>query len=84
MRQHEEKSQSSPNTPPLPGWYLPPVATRKAELESFDFVDGLVIRGGIDVMVLNGVNLDGGLCSSWVESALNHSKSGSGYENRFG
>lgn len=55
--------------PPPPGWYLPPVAARKAELESFDFVEGLVIRGGIDVMVLNGMSLHGGLCSSWVESA---------------
>ena len=55
--------------PPPPGWYLPPVAARKAELESFDFVEGLVIRGGIDAMVLNGRSLHGGLASSWVESA---------------
>lgn len=55
--------------PPPPGWYLPPVAARQAELESFDFVEGLVIRGGIDVMVLNGMSLHGGLASSWVESA---------------
>lgn len=55
--------------PPPPGWYLPRVATRKAELESFDFVEGLVIRGGTDVMVLNGMSLHGGMCSSWVESS---------------
>jgi hypothetical protein len=55
--------------PPPPGWYLPAVAGRKAELESFDFVEGLVIRGGIDVMVLNGMSVHGGLASSWVESA---------------
>lgn len=55
--------------PPPPGWYLPRVAARKAELESFDFVEGLVIRGGTDVMVLNGMSLHGGLCSSWVESS---------------
>lgn len=55
--------------PPPPGWYLPRAADRKAELESFDFVEGLVIRGGIDAMVLNGVSLHGGLCSSWVESS---------------
>jgi transposase len=55
--------------PPPPGWYLPPVAARKAELESFDFVEGLVIRGGTDVMVFNGMSLHGGLCSSWVDSS---------------
>lgn len=56
-------------TPPPSGWYLPRVAARKAELESFDFVEGLVIRGGTDVMVLNGITLHGGMCSSWIESS---------------
>jgi hypothetical protein len=55
--------------PPPSGWYLPRVAARKAELESFDFVEGLVIRGGIDVMVLNGMTIHGGMCSSWVKSS---------------
>ena len=55
--------------PPHPGWYLPRVATRKVELESFDFVEGLVIRGGTDVVVLNGMSLHGGLCSSCVQSS---------------
>lgn len=55
--------------PPPAGWYLPPLACRRAELESFDFVEGLVIRGGIDVMILNGISLHGGLCSSWVASS---------------
>lgn len=55
--------------PPPPGWYLPRVAARKAELESFDFVEGLVICGGTDVMVLNGMSLHGGLCSSWIQSS---------------
>lgn len=56
-------------TPPPSGWYLPRVAARKAEVESFDFVEGLVIRGGTDVMVLNGITLHGGMCSSWIESS---------------
>jgi hypothetical protein len=38
-------------------------------LESFDFVEGLVIRGGTDVVVLNGMSLHGGLCSSCVQSS---------------
>ena len=54
--------------PPPQGWYLPRVAARKAELDSFDFVEGLVIRGGTEVMVLNGISLHGGLCGSWVRS----------------
>jgi transposase len=52
--------------PPPKGWYLPRVAAAQAELDSFDFVEGLVIRGGTDVMVLNTVSLHGGLCGSWV------------------
>lgn len=55
--------------PPPVGWYLPLLATRQAELESFDFIEGLVIRGGIDIMVLNAISLHGGLCSSWVASS---------------
>ncbi len=54
--------------PPPKGWYLPQVASQKAELDSFDFVEGLVIRGGTEVMVLNGISLHGGLCGSWVRS----------------
>lgn len=59
---------------PVLGWYLPSVASRKAELDSFDFVDGLVIRGGQDVMVMNGVSLHGGLVCSFVESAWTSKK----------
>ncbi|HEX4610470.1 MAG TPA: hypothetical protein VH092_19935 [Urbifossiella sp.] len=45
------------------------MAARKAELESFDFVEGLVIRGGTEVMVLNAVTVHGGYCSTWVGSS---------------
>jgi hypothetical protein len=55
--------------PPPKGWYLPRVAATKAELDSFDFVEGLVIRGGTEVMVFNTVSLHGGLCGSWIRSA---------------
>jgi transposase len=51
--------------PPPRGWYLPEVATAKAELDSFDIVEGLVIRDGPQVEVLNGVSLHGGLVVSW-------------------
>jgi hypothetical protein len=50
--------------PPTPGWYLPEVARRDRELDSFDLVEGLVIRSGPQVEVLNGVSLHGGLVAS--------------------
>lgn len=50
---------------PPPGWYLPDVASGRAELDSFDFVEGLVIEKGPHVEVLNGVSLHGGLIGSW-------------------
>jgi transposase-like protein len=50
--------------PPPKGWYLPAVAAGTAELDSFDAVEGLVIRGGTDVEVFNGISLHGGLVLS--------------------
>lgn len=55
--------------PPPRGWYLPDVAARRAELDSFDLVEGLVIKGGTHVEVLNGISLHSGLCGSWVRSS---------------
>jgi putative transposase len=55
--------------PPPRGWYLPPVAQRRAELDSFDLVEGLVIKTGPRVEVLNGVSLHGGLVVSWPYAA---------------
>jgi hypothetical protein len=53
-------------TPPPPrGWYLPRLARRRVELDSWDAVEGLVIRGGQDVEVLNVISVHGGLCGSW-------------------
>ena len=50
---------------PPRGWYLPDVREGKAELDSFDVVEGLVIRGGVHVDVLNGISLHGSLPVSW-------------------
>jgi transposase len=55
--------------PPPRGWYLPAVAAGKAELDSFDIVEGLVIKDGPEVEVLNGVSLHGGLVVSWPTGA---------------
>jgi hypothetical protein len=39
-------------------------------MDQFDAVVGLVIRGGIDVEVLNGVSIHGGLVASWPEPSV--------------
>jgi transposase len=55
---------------PRPGWYLPRVADRQAELDSFDGVEGLVIAGGQRVEVFNAISLLGGLPGSWPHPVL--------------
>jgi transposase-like protein len=55
--------------PPPRGWYLPEVAEGRAELDSFDVVEGLVIKDGPQVEVLNGISLHGGLAASWPMTA---------------
>jgi putative transposase len=55
--------------PPPVGWYLPDLAKGRAELDSFDLVEGLVIQDGPHVEVLNGVSLHGGLVVSWPREA---------------
>jgi hypothetical protein len=45
------------------------VAGARAELDSFDIVEGLVIKDGPQVEVLNGVSLHGGLVASWPTAA---------------
>jgi len=52
--------------PPPKGWYLPELRERRAELDSFDFVEGLVLPDGSWVEVLNGMSLHGGLSMSCV------------------
>ena len=49
---------------PPAGWYLPDLAARRAELDSSDIVEGLVIKGGTQVEVLNATSLHGGLVAS--------------------
>lgn len=56
---------------PQPGWYVPEVAGGKSELDSFDVIEALVIRGGADVEILTAISLHGGLCQVWpVEVVL--------------
>ena len=62
-------------SPPPPGWYLPDLEARKVELDSFDIVEGLVIRAAAGkrptgVEVFNGISLRGGLMCSWPRSGI--------------
>jgi hypothetical protein len=50
---------------PPRGWYVPEVARHRAELDTFDFVQGLVIQGGFDVEVLTSTALHSGLIGAW-------------------
>jgi len=51
--------------PPPRGWHLPDVAAGRAELDSFDAIEGLKIQGGPVVEVLNGISLHGRLADCW-------------------
>jgi putative transposase len=55
--------------PPPPGWHLPEVASKRRELDSFAVVEGLVIKGGPQIEVLNGIARHGGLPASWPMEA---------------
>jgi hypothetical protein len=56
--------------PPPAGWYLPEVAAGRAELDSFDIVEGLALEGGLRVEVLNAVSLRGGLPGAWPQQLV--------------
>jgi len=47
-----DRHQRTRRPPPPNGWYLPPVAAAKAELDCIDIVEGLVIKDGPHVEVL--------------------------------
>ena len=56
--------------PPPPGWYLPEVRRRHAELDSFDVIDGLNLRGGIALDIFTAISLHGGLVGAWPTGGL--------------
>lgn len=51
--------------PPPVGWFLPAGAAGPPEVDCFDVIEGLVIKGGIHVEVLTGLALRGGLPAAW-------------------
>jgi len=50
---------------PPAGWYLPDLAAARAELDSFDFVEGLAFRGGSHFDALTAISLWGSLSGAW-------------------
>ena len=56
--------------PPPRGWYLPDLAAENVELDSFDTIEGLAIRGGPHLTVFTGVSLHGGLVAAWPERSV--------------
>lgn len=55
---------------PPSGWYLPELAEGGLELDTFDFVEDLAIRGGPSIAVLNGISLYGSLAAAWPQTAF--------------
>lgn len=55
---------------PPPGWYLPDVRRRTVELDSFDVIDGLNLKGGIALDILNAISLHGGLVATWPTTGV--------------
>jgi len=56
--------------PPPVGWYLPAVASTCSELDSFDTIEGLVFPGPIEITVLTGISVLGGLTSCWPRLSI--------------
>lgn len=59
--QHRRRRPAPPK-----GWYLPDLASGKAELDSFDFIEDLKIAAGPLVSVLTGTSLHGALADAWI------------------
>ncbi len=55
---------------PRPGWYLPDVADRRLELDSFDIVDGLYLKGQPELGILTAISLHGGLPGAWPDLGM--------------
>jgi hypothetical protein len=55
---------------PPPGWYLPAVAARRAELDAFDVIEDLPLEAGPRLDVLTTRALWGPVCGAWVSATL--------------
>jgi hypothetical protein len=55
---------------PPAGWQLPDVRARQVELDSFDVIEGLHLKGGVVLDILTGVSLHGGLAEVWPTTGV--------------
>jgi len=55
---------------PPSGWYLPEVANQHAEIDLWDVIEGLVIKGGPQVEVLTVLSLHGALSGAWPTTRI--------------
>lgn len=65
-----EARQRIRRPPPPRGWYLPALAARRAELDCFDGIDALALRGGRTLEVFTGISHWGGLPAAWPVDTL--------------
>jgi len=55
---------------PPAGWYLPDLRRRLVELDSFDVISGLRLKGGLELDILTGISLLGGLVAAWPTAGV--------------
>ena len=55
---------------PPAGWYLPDVRRRLVELDSFDVISGLRLKGGLELDILTGISLLGALAAAWPTAGV--------------
>jgi transposase len=55
---------------PPPGWYIPALSLRQAEVDTFDVIEGLVIEGRGEIEVLTGKALWGPTAVAWPMSGV--------------
>ena len=55
---------------PPPGWYLPDVAARTAELDAFDVIEDLPLEAGPRLDALTSRSLWGSVCGAWISDAM--------------
>lgn len=57
--------------PPPKGWYLPDLARREAELDTFDFIEDLRIKGfPKTINVLTATSVHGALVDAWIMEGM--------------